>query len=35
MEQKIATSQELERLKQYSKEIIDKYALGLGVDKEQ
>lgn len=35
MEQKIATSQELERLKQYAKEIIDKYALGLGVDKEQ
>jgi len=35
MEQKIATPQELERLKQYAKEIIDKYALGLGVDKEQ
>jgi len=28
MEQKIATPQELERLKQYAKEIIDKYALG-------
>ena len=35
MEQKIATPQELERLKQYAKEIIDKYALGLGVDEEQ
>lgn len=28
MEQKIATPQELDRLKQYAKEIIDKYALG-------
>lgn len=28
MEQKIATPQELDKLKQYAKEIIDKYALG-------
>jgi len=35
MEQKIATPEEIERLKQYIEDIVDKYALGWKVDKNQ